>query len=108
MSALLNRIRSLVQAGHYRISFHAYERLEKHGILPTQIIKSLESVTIVEEYPDANRGPSILVLLRDQERKPIHAVWGLPKDGTNIAVMITAYRPDPAIWNSDFMTRKTR
>jgi hypothetical protein len=108
VSALLDRIRELVSAGQYRVSGHAYEKLEKHDILPTVIMNRLKNAIVVENYPDANRGPTILVLVRDGDGSPIHAVWGIPKQVPDIAVMITAYRPDPALWTSDFLTRTKR
>lgn len=105
MSALLDQIQELVSAERYRVSSHAYEKLEKHDILPTVILSGLEHATVVESYPDANCGPTILILVRDADGGPIHVVWGIPKQGPDIAVLITAYRPDPALWTSDFLTR---
>jgi hypothetical protein len=38
--------------------------------------------------------------------KPIHVVWGIPRDATSPAVLVTAYRPDPERWSDDFRRRK--
>jgi len=46
------------------------------------------------------------VLQKDHEGKPIHAVWGIPKNASFPAVLITAYRPDTEKWTDDFRRRK--
>ena len=40
------------------------------------------------------------------EKRHIHVVWGIPKGKTEPAVLITAYRPDPDLWENDFLRRK--
>jgi len=52
------------------------------------------------------KGASVLVLQTAADRQPVHVVWGIPKGYTNPAVLVTAYRPDPARWNTDFKKRK--
>jgi hypothetical protein len=49
----------------------------------------------------------VLVLEHDGENQPIHVVWGIPAGRPSPAVVVTAYRPDPAKWNATWRTRRT-
>ena len=48
-----------------------------------------------------------MVLQKDSEGRPVHVVLGTPAGKTAPAVVVTAYRPDPLRWSSDYLTRKT-
>ena len=108
MKDTLTAIVRLVARGNYRISDHAYEEMVKDDIMPSQIVSGLVSALVVEDYPDANRGSSVLVLCNDGNKRLLHAVWGIPKQRPDMAVLITAYRPEPNVWSDDFLTRKKK
>lgn len=105
MSGTLARIRQLVLERKYTLSDHAYEAAQEDGILPLEIINGVHSADVVEDYPDAKRGPSVLVLCRSENRQPIHAVWGIHRDNPDRAVVITAYKPEQGLWSTDFLKR---
>lgn len=105
MSATFERVRKLVAAGDVRISEHGYDELAGDDILVMEVLASLDDAVVVEDYPTASRGASVLVLQRDEESKPVHVVWGIPLGQTRPAVLITAYRPDPARWSADLTER---
>jgi hypothetical protein len=48
------------------------------------------------------------VLERDRRAKPIHVLWGLERRRPSPAVLVTAYRPDPARWSLDYLKREAR
>jgi hypothetical protein len=106
VSDTIRQIKALVLNGELRISEHGYDELAADGVFVREIISGLTSASLLEDYPDFHRGPSVLVLEEDRNGYPLHVVWGIPKGEIRPAVLVTAYRPDPARWTSDFKRRK--
>jgi hypothetical protein len=107
MSDVLAKVRALVSRGEVRVSLHGFRELATDDILLGELLDGLASALVIEDYSDATRGPTILVLQRDGSDRPVHAVWGIRKSSDGPAVLVTAYRPDPARWSPDFMKRRT-
>jgi hypothetical protein len=105
MSEILRRIMTLVLAGDYLVSEHGYDELEEDDILPDDAIGGIAAAVAIEDYPDRARGPSVLVLEHDAIGRPIHVLWAIPAGQRRPAVLATAYRPDPRLWDSDFRRR---
>jgi hypothetical protein len=102
----LERIKELVGNGNVRISDHGYDELAADNLFVLNLVDGLRDAELLEDYPDFPKGPCALVLQKDSYGKPVHAVWGIPKGETSPAVLITAYRPDPAKWADDFRSRR--
>jgi hypothetical protein len=47
-----------------------------------------------------------LVLQQDSNGQPVHVVWGIPLGQASPAVVVTAYRPDPAQWDETWQKRR--
>ena len=89
-----------------RVSEHGYDELSADGLLARDIVEGITNAVVVEDYPDFPKGPCVLVLQKDQEDRPVHVVWGIPKGHAGPAVLVTAYRPDPERWENDFLRRR--
>jgi hypothetical protein len=106
MSETLKRVRGLVVRGEVRISAHGYDELAAEDILVRDVVGGIAEAIVVEDYPTFGKGPAVLVLQFDGNGDPIHVVWGIPQGKSSPAVVVTAYRPDPARWSEDFLRRK--
>ncbi len=103
----LDRICSLVLSANVRVSSHGYDELADDGIFVRDAIKDLRNALPIEEHIDYPKGPCVLVLQRDSNNRPIHVIWAVPKGKDSPAVLVTAYRPDPERWSTDYLRRKT-
>jgi hypothetical protein len=106
MSETLEQIRVLIARGNVKVSDHGYDELAEDDIVVRDVVNNVRDAELLEDYPDFPKGPCILVLQHDSDRRPIHAVWGIPKGETSPAVLVTAYRPDQAKWTDDLRRRK--
>jgi hypothetical protein len=99
----LAAVRARVERGDYLISFTHTEKLRERRIGAQDIEAGVQNGVIIEDYPDDPRGASCLILGRSGTR-PLHVVCGRLEDEQ--VLIITAYEPDPAEWESDWRTRR--
>lgn len=77
--------------------------MAQRNIRPSEIRYAIETGKIINEYPDDTPHPSKL-LLGFVDLRPVHIVFSELED---MIIIISAYEPDPKIWNADFTRRKT-
>ena len=82
------------------------DELAADGLLARELIEGVEAAEVIEDYPDYPKGPCVLLLQRTKDGRSVHAVWGLPAGQIRPTVLITAYLPDPAKWESGFKRRR--
>jgi hypothetical protein len=105
VSQTLRLVQQLIAEGEIRISDHGYDELAADNISIREILDGVGHATVVEDYPEYFKGPCVLVLQTDARSAPIHVVWGIVRNSSTPAVLVTAYRPLPERWSSDFKTR---
>ena len=106
MRETLEHIKTLATRGEVQISAHGYDELAAGGITAREAVEGLAAALLVEDYPTFGKGPAVLVLEYDTTGNPIHVVWGVPKGLQTPAVLVTAYRPDPAKWDDSWLKRR--
>jgi Domain of unknown function (DUF4258) len=105
MSEILRRVQALVRAGDYIVSRHGFRELAADDIVAEDALAGVETAFVVEEYLESRKEPSVLVLEHDRDGRPIHVMWGVPKNAGRPAMLVTAYRPAPQRWSHDFKRR---
>ena len=83
---------------------HAVYRMGKRRIRRSDVEYVLAHGERIENYPSATPYPSYL-MLGWLNQQPIHVVAADDKTKRE-TIVVTAYRPDPATWESDFKRRK--
>ncbi len=108
MSLASNTVIELVKAGKLRITEHGQEALLDDGIGLDEILLGIADAHEIEYYPDAFKGPSVLLLQKIRNDQTIHVLWGLSKSNADVASLITAYFPNVDKWYDGFMKRRPK
>ena len=83
---------------------HAVRRMFERSISTDDVVAALADGRVIEDYPNDTPYPSCLWLGYSHGR-PIHLVFADNQDDGE-RIIITVYRPDPALWAGDYATRK--
>ena len=86
-------------------SGHAVRRMFERAIDKNAVKRVIQEGNLIAEYPKDTPYPSYLMLGFANETA-IHVVASKDSETTNCYV-ITAYLPDPSLWESDFQTRRS-
>jgi len=83
---------------------HALQRMFERGITVEDVRRVVKTGEVLHDYPDDTPYPSRLLLGWVAER-PLHVVVAHNREA-NEEIVITAYEPAPAQWESGFKRRK--
>jgi hypothetical protein len=75
----------LVARQDVMISDYGYDELAEDGILVTDVMAGGADAVVVEDYPEYHKSPCVLVLQKDHEGNPLHVVWSIPKNASQLA-----------------------
>lgn len=88
-----------------RFSGHALRRMFEREISVAEVMRILDEGDTIESYDRERPYPSRLLLGRIGGRT-IHVVVAREETG-GVCYVVTAYPPDPALWEDDFKTRRS-
>jgi hypothetical protein len=86
----------------YRI--HAVRQMFQRHISEQDVRTVIKTGEVIEDYADDNPYPSYLVFGTVKSR-PLHVVVAY-NNVDREAIVITAYEPDPEVWEKDFRRRR--
>lgn len=89
-------ISSMLQAGHFEFSRHAFQRAVERNISEGDIREASSKLEIIEEYPDDKYSPSCLLLGFTFVGRPLH--MQVCYTGDRMLKFITLYEPKPGEW----------
>lgn len=91
----------------YKLVFrvHALRQMFNRRIGEADVQEVVRNGRIIEEYPDDKPYPSYLIYGSVNDR-PLHVVGAYDKE-EGMIIVITAYEPDPDLWEDQFTRRKS-
>ena len=99
-------IQDCFRHGRVLWTYHVNLRLAGRFIPRESILGAVESLELVEAYPDDKYLPSYLVIGR-AGADVFHVLVAVDVEGDNVRV-VTAYRPDAGGWRDDLRTRRPK
>lgn len=82
-------------------------RTEELGrVREEEVFEAIRMDEVIEEYGDDKPYPSVLVCGRAQNERPLHVVCAYSGED-DLAIVVTAYQPDPNLW-MDYKGRSGR
>src|SRR3954464_4462134 len=97
LEVILDRIRDQAVREVLRITQHAQEEMTEEEIALNDVLESLRSCQILENYPEHRRGSCCLVCGYTQRWRPLHLVCTTAQP---LLILITVYEPKPPKWVS--------
>lgn len=107
-SPSLRFIRDHIQTKRYRLTKDATILRLERGITIAELERMLLNGEIIERYPHDKPYPSCLVLGWLTSGDPLHIVCSTRGNIEPALRIVTLYKPEDALWESDYKTRKVK
>jgi hypothetical protein len=91
-----------MNCGSVVFSGHAVRKMFERRLSGDTVLAAISAGDTIAEYPNDRPYPSVPIL-GFPDGRPVHAVVARGP-GSDRCIVVTAYRPDPALWQDDFNT----
>ena len=99
-------IKDCLARGRVRWTYHVTIRLQQRSLTSGMLRDAMETLEIIETYPQDKYLPSFL--LRGEFNESVfHIQVATDVEGENIRI-VTMYLPDPHGWDAELRTRRAR
>ena len=99
----IESIQAMFEGNAVKFTEHFKSRLKERSIKFVDVKQVLLSGEIIEQCPDDQPLPSVLILGYANDRTPLHVAVSIDDD---LIFLVTAYSPSSDIWEADYKTRK--
>ena len=99
----IETIQAMYQKRAVESTKHFHDRIKERTIKYADVKSAISDGEIIEQCLEDLPNPSILILGRCRDGKPLHVAVGVDDDKL---WLITAYIPSLDIWEADYKTRK--
>ena len=103
LRAVLERIRAQATKENIRITQHAHQEMVEENITLSEVLQTINTAQILENYPGHRRGPCCLLSGLSQTGRSLHIVCTTAEP---MLIIITVYEPRPPKWLSPTQRRQ--
>jgi len=101
----IESIRAMFDGNAIDYSIHYRNRMKERGIKQYEVKQALLSGEVIEEVPDDEPLPSVLILGYTDNGKPLHVAVSV---ADYRICLVTVYVPTLDVWEADFKTRREK
>ena len=102
---VLERVRAQAIAENVRITQHAQQEMAEEDITLDEVLQTIASAQLLENYPEHRRGPCCLLNGRTTNGRPVHIVCTTAQPAL---IIITVYEPKPPKWVTPTQRRQEK
>ena len=102
LEVVLKRIRTLADLENIRITQHAQQEMVEDEIILDDILETIATGQILENYPEHRRGACCLLNGLTRDNRPLHIVCTTARP---TLIIITVYKPKKPKWKTPAQRR---
>ena len=92
---IMLRLRNQCSRDAIRVTIHAHQEMVEENVCYDSMVEALDRGSVIENYPEHQRGPCCLVCGRDSAGRFLHVCC---TTSLEVTVIITVYEPQPPKW----------